>query len=258
MSEDKDEFLQAEKEYREINNELVIPAYRRFCEELGLSFHFWDELPVDSFDPEIAQGESALQEGAMNLFNRLKPELVLFKDKIVKFQFTSWDGTFTYSSWSIQEFLEQTSDELFYLKRLERRYETVSALLVLAGCFLTFLATTVLLSKFLPWEFLRGVSFWLGLGLGAALYYPLARSMKNIPKRIIDDGRLDGLATRIHELREQLAKVRGSRPDPSRQNRLGQLILQELQETMSPAEIERLVRRLKTRLFLVTKDNDRE
>jgi hypothetical protein len=53
MSEDRDLSAQAKEEYRELNNELIVPAYRRFCEELNLRFHFWDELPKDSYDPEI-------------------------------------------------------------------------------------------------------------------------------------------------------------------------------------------------------------
>ena len=255
MNEDKDAFSQAEEEYREINNELVVPAYRRFCHELDLPFHFWDELPKDSYDSEIACGESELHREAMNLFNSLKPELVLFKEKIVRFQFTSWDGTFTYWSSSAQEFLDKTSDELFYLKKLEHRYETVSAALVLACFFLILFTTSFLLAKFRASEFLSGA---LALGLGVVLSYVVARSIKTIPKRIIDDGRLKDVAERVHGLRDQLAKVRGSRPDPLRQNPLGQLLLQELQETMSPAEIEKIVRRLQTRLFLVPNEDDQE
>jgi len=129
MNEDKDLFTQAEEEYRELNNELVVPAYRRFCEELNLPFHFWDELPKDSFDPEISHGEFELHKEAMELFNKLKPELVLFKDNIVRFQFTSWDGTFSYDLWPIQDFIERTSDELFYLKNLEKRFEIISSIL---------------------------------------------------------------------------------------------------------------------------------
>jgi len=90
-----------------------------------------------------------------------------------------------------------------------------------------------------------------GIGLGGILYYLLMRHIRNIPHRIIDDGRLEGVAERINELREQLAKIRGSRPDPLRHKRLGQIILEELQQAMTPAEIEKLVRRLKTRLFIV-------
>jgi hypothetical protein len=255
MNEDKGAPSQAEEEYREINNELVAPAYRRFCHELGLPFHFWDELPKESYDSEIAHGEFELHKEAMNLFNRLNPEVVLFKDKIVRFQFTSWDGTFSYSSWPIQEFLDKTSDELFYLKKLGHRYNIVSAVLVIACFFLISFVMTFFLTKFLSSQFLSGV---LALALAITISYLLSRSMKTIPRRSIDVGSLTDLPDRVHRLRDQLAKIRGSRPDPSRQSRLGHLLLQELQQTMSTAEIERFVTRLKTRLFLVTKDNDQE
>jgi hypothetical protein len=251
MNEDKDLFTQAEEEYRELNNELVVPAYRRFCEELNLPFHFWDELPKDSFDPEISHGEFELHKEAMDLFNKLKPELVLFKDNIVRFQFTSWDGTFSYDLWPIHDFIERTSDELFYLKNLEKRSEIVSSILAFVISLLFFIATVYLVGKFSPWDFLNRSSIWLGIGLGGILYYLLMRHIRKIPHRIIDDGRLEGVAERINGLREQLAKIRGSRPDPLRQKRLGQIILDELQQTMTPAEIEKLVRRLKTRLFII-------
>lgn len=257
MNEDQDLFTQAEKEYLELNNELVVPAYRRFCEELNLPFHFWDELPKDSFDPEISLDEFLLHKEAMNLFNKLKPELVLFKDNIVRFQFTSWDGTFSYDLWPIQDFIEKVSDELFYLKNLEKRFEVISSILAFGGALLIFIATVFLLGKFSPWDFLSEVSVWLGLGLGGTFCYLLMRHIKNIPRRIIDDGRLDGVAERINELSDQLTKIRGSRPDPLRQKRLGGIILEDLQQSMSPAEIDKLVRRLKTRLFVVLDDKNK-
>jgi hypothetical protein len=33
----------------------------------------------------------------MSLFNRLKPELVLFRDHVVSFQFTDWGDGFSYA-----------------------------------------------------------------------------------------------------------------------------------------------------------------
>jgi hypothetical protein len=257
MKEDMDLFTQAEQEYRELNNELVVPAYRRFCEEFNLPFHFWDELPKDFFDPEISHAEFQLHKEAMNLFNKLKPELALFKDNVVRFQFTSWDGTFSYDLWPIHDFIEKVSDELFYLKNLENRFEIVSSIFALGSSLLVFIATVFLLGKFSPWDFLSHASIFLGIGLGGTLYYVLMRHIKKIPKRIIDDGRLEGVAEKINGLREQLTKIRGSRPDPLRQNKLGQIILEELQQSMSPAEIEKLVRRLKTRLFIVPDDKDK-
>lgn len=258
MNEDKDISAQAEEEYQDLNNELVVPAYRRFCEEFNLPFHFWDELPKDSFNPEISDIELDLHKEAMDLFNKLKPELLLFKDKIVRFQFTSWDGTFSYDLWPIHDFIEKTSDELFYLKNLENRFKIVSSILTFGSSFVVFVATTFLLGKFPPQNFLSEYSLLLGLGLGSVLYYSLVHHINNIPRRIIDDGRLQGVADKVKGLREQLAKIRGSQPDPLSQKRvekLGGLILEELQQSMAPAEIEKLVRRLKTRLFVVPNDN---
>ncbi|MCD6569546.1 MAG: hypothetical protein J7L53_02460 [Deltaproteobacteria bacterium] len=257
MDEEKDILAESEKEYRELNNELVVPAYRRFCEELNLPFHFWDELPKDSFDPEISHGEFELHKEAMDLFNKLKPELVFFKNKIVRFQFTSWDGSFSYDAWPIQDFIEKVSDELFYLQNLENRFKIVSSISAFGSFLLVFIATVFLIGKYSPWDFLSQASIWLGIGLGGIVYYLLTRRINKIPRRIIDDGRLEGVTDRIKSIREQLAKIRGSQPDPLRQKRIGNLILEELQQSMSPTEIEKLVHRLKIRLFVVSNENDK-
>jgi hypothetical protein len=50
MNEGKDFFHESKEEYRELNNELFVPAYQRFCKELDIPFHFWDELPKESSD----------------------------------------------------------------------------------------------------------------------------------------------------------------------------------------------------------------
>lgn len=257
MSNDKGLFTQTKGEYRELKDELVDPAYRRFCEELNLPFHFWDELPKDSFDPEISCSEFMLHKEAMNLFNRLKPELVLFKDNIVRFQFTSWDGTFSYDLYPIHEFFEQVSDERFYLKNLEKRFATTFVVLAPGIALLVFIVTVYLLGKFSPWVFLENSSIWLGIGLGGITYHLLKRLIRNIPHRIIDDEKFEGVAERINELRENLAKIGGSSPDFLRQKRLDRLTLEDFQQTIATADMEMLVHRLQSRLFIDLRGNNK-
>jgi hypothetical protein len=49
-------------EFKEINNELVVPEYRRFCDNFNLPFHFADELPSGSIPPEILHKELRLHQ----------------------------------------------------------------------------------------------------------------------------------------------------------------------------------------------------
>jgi len=207
MNQERDIYKQAEKEYQELNNELVIPSYRRFCKELNLQFHFWDELLKDSYNSEISLAEFPLHNEAMDLFNRLKPEVVIFKDKVIRYQFTNWNGDFTYDSWPIQEYFDKVSDELFYLKNLEKRYKSVSTRLVFVISILAFIVTTLLLLMLLSWKLAIG----LGFILGGAVYYFLTHYInKKIPQRIIDDGRLIGVVEQINKLRKQITRINNS------------------------------------------------
>ncbi|MBC8555927.1 MAG: hypothetical protein H8D23_40460 [Candidatus Brocadiales bacterium] len=113
-------YKETEEEYNCLNNELAVPAFRKFCKENGLLFHFWDELSKDKFDPEVGDKELDLLQEALELFNRLKPELNYFKGKIVRFQYTSWDE-FDYDIWEMDDFLSFVSDEIKYVKFLQRK-----------------------------------------------------------------------------------------------------------------------------------------
>jgi|TARA_B100001971_G_C17923349_1_gene398949 hypothetical protein len=113
---------QYEEERKILNNELVCPAYRKFCRDNGLNFHFWDELPKEDFNPEISQKELKLHEEAMNLFNRLKPEYDFFNGKVVHFHFTTTSGDFDFDTWEIEDFLKEISEDLRYFRPPEKFY----------------------------------------------------------------------------------------------------------------------------------------
>jgi hypothetical protein len=83
---DKDNYInKLDEEFREINKELFVPAYRLFCRTAGFKFHFWDELPKGSYNPEISLEEEKLHDVSMTIFNKTKPGLFLFKNKVVDF-----------------------------------------------------------------------------------------------------------------------------------------------------------------------------
>lgn len=125
---------QAMLDRKVLNDEVVVPAYREFCRANGLAFHFWDELPENAFDAQTARRESGLHHEAMDLFNRMKPEFIVRDGFVVRYQFTSWDGDFEYSSWPIEEFLSNTANEAISIKSMKRSFEIVlCALLLLAS-----------------------------------------------------------------------------------------------------------------------------
>lgn len=252
----RDEFTELEKEYREINDELVVPSYRRFCEDLDIPFHFWDELPQEEHDPRISLDELPLHKEAMDLFNRLKPELSLFKGKVVRFQFKSWDGGFTYTTIPINEFFDEVADQIFFLNKLEHRFHTVSQGLAFSAALVSFVLAIILTLRLVPWDSAKQASILTALLLAVLLYYWLERRIRRLPRRILEDGKLDGVAERLQNLQKRLAEIRGSRPNPLRQKRLGQLILDDVQQFTSTADIERFVRRLRSNLYLVPRDKE--
>lgn len=248
MTEENSGFAEWEAEVRELNNDLVVPAYRRFCEELRIPFHFWDQL-ASAFDPEIALKEDSLHKEAMDLFNRLKPELVLFKDHVVSFHFTDWGGGFTHTKVPLADFLETAADDAFFLEKLRSRFELVTGALAILIGFCAAALVTWLTSRWIErFELFvfGGVLLWVSISLG--------KRIKRLPRHIVDDGRLNNVWERLKSLRRRLDEIRGSKPNPldeQRSVRLGMLVLGELSETMEPEQIRRLVRRLQSNLRLV-------
>lgn len=97
------------EQFRDMNNELVVPAYRQFCRENDLRFHFWDELPKEAFDRKVSEREFELHKKGMALFNSLKPEHHLFRDHVVTFQLSSWAGDIDYKTKHLEEFMRDHS-----------------------------------------------------------------------------------------------------------------------------------------------------
>jgi hypothetical protein len=154
----------------------------------------------------------------MDLFNRLKPELVLFKGKVVRFQFKSWDGSFSYTAIPTNQFLDEVADQIFFLNKLEHRFRTVSQSLALLAALVSFVLALVLTLRLVPWDFVKQASILGALLLAVMAYYWLERRIQRLPRRILEDGRLDGVSERLQSLQKRLAEIRGSRQNRLRQN----------------------------------------
>ena len=115
----------------ELSHKLVVPAYRKFCRQNGLNFHFWDELPKGDFNLKVASAELELQMEAMGLFNALKPEYDFYEGNVISFRFSCWDGHFEHTSQPSADFLNQAAQNQRQLEKLERRLEVLCDLLAI-------------------------------------------------------------------------------------------------------------------------------
>jgi len=157
-------------ERTKLNNEIIVPAYRQFCKENSLAFHFWDELPKEQFNPEIALEELMLHHEAMNCFNNLKPKFVLFNNKIYTFHFTVWGGDFEFMEWEIEDFLNQAHEQVNRVGGLEKQLQAAFSILGVMSVILI-IVLTVLTSIFFADKF--GLFFDLGIVIGTVSIFSL-------------------------------------------------------------------------------------
>lgn len=257
MTMDDNAVSEVESCYRRLQNELVTPEYRRFCDQLRIPFHFWDELPDTDFDSDIALAEMPLHARSMALFNRIKPELTIFGDEVIRYQFTSWDGTFSYRSESIEDFLLHTSDQNYYLKMLEQRFERVSAGLVLLLGLVCFAALYVAFGALLPEH--RGPGDLLAVVISSGFGLYLWRRLNDIPRRLLDE-QMEDLEKDLKELRVELARIRGNHPNPlllRRERHLGDVLLEELNDSMNSEQLRRFIRRVQSGFKVVRPEDDK-
>jgi hypothetical protein len=192
-----DDFEHREQEYRELNNELVVPQYDSLCRELGWNALF--DAPV-----ETSRGRRRLEyhNEAMNLFNRLKPEYVVFKNNIVWYQFTEWGGRFAYEVKPAALFLNETADKLYYLQCLEKRFMQVRMALATVATIGMFAALAVATNAWLPPE-LRWLATLPQLAVALATGSWLDRRLARVPRAIAEDGRFRDTAARALVLQQE-------------------------------------------------------
>jgi hypothetical protein len=247
MSHDGDAVTKIQAEHRQLNDELVVPAYRDFCTEVGLPFHFWDELPNDWFDPGVSLDEMPLHKEGMDLFNRLRPELIVFKDRVVRFQFRSWDGDISYDTWSLRGFMGEISDELLYLKRIETRLQDVSSLFAFVCAAVVLISILLIYGRYAGGSWYGTLFLMLGLCTSVGLYRLVRRlAIRRLPRRLVGDEEVDSAVRRILDLRGKLEGIRGTAPDPlpvGCHNRLGMLGSRTPDRPESKEEIADCIRR---------------
>ena len=192
-----------------MTTELVIPAYRRFCRENGLNFHF-DELPAATRNARMALKEAALHREAHPLFNELQPEFHVWRDYIIKFRFWSWEGDVFYEAQSIGEFWREHTR----LKKSEMRHETVvAALLIIAQVFLIvscgLLARHVVPGLFTEWSSLLVFPGFLIAG-SAVIWWFCHRQPARKREREVEGlrRRLEALRVRLNEVQVRPGSIR--------------------------------------------------
>ena len=167
------------------------------------------------------------------------------------YQFTETNGRFTYEKTPVNRALQEKDDQLFYLRQLEQRVDVV-CMIVIGVVFCLACAVPVWLGAFIAPE---GLGFPFGLLVTAgslALCVWLSNRLRRMPKRSIDDGRMEGLVERVRDLQGKLAELHGDRPSPLRQESQGKTVFSELSRSMSEEEVGESVRELQSRVFVVS------
>ncbi|MFW6026544.1 MAG: hypothetical protein ACOCRX_09395 [Candidatus Woesearchaeota archaeon] len=211
MESDIEEY---QEKYKYLNDNLVVSSYRKFCKDLNLPLHFWEEISDEYYNSEISLEETKnFNPEAMDLFNIIKPDVVFFEGKVIRYQFTSWTE-FTFADYPVGEYLEETSDNLFYLKKLEEHYENIADNISVIITILV-LITLFSINHYLPLSSQLGGSIYFTLTIiisalsGTYLRKYLKDTKKGLPKRIIDDGRLEekNVKERVNKLRSELKEL---------------------------------------------------
>jgi hypothetical protein len=227
-------------ERRDVMSAVATPAYRQFCSDLELPFHFWDELPESSFDVKISAAENRLHPEARSLFNLFGPWLALHRGAIIRFKFDVAYGSVDVETMGVDAFLGKVEDSEIELARLRNRLGIVAGILSAAFG----LTVVVLAARFLPfWPQLdtfvlvaiAGFSIWLHQGL---IRMPSAR---------IQGLRRQQIEARLVDLRHRLDEIRGDRPRPQVPNIAtgpGSALVHELRKEVGPKEFWRMVWRL--------------
>jgi len=201
-----DSFNESEEKRKKINNELVCQSYRDFCKQNDLKFHFWDELPANKFNAEISTKEMKLHHEAMNCFNNLKPRFVLFDNKIYSFHYTDWGGDFNYECWEIQEFLNQTYDEINESGVYEKQAKIAVDILTIVVAILIIILTVSLDIKFIKLP-ISWLSLVIGIGVAILVGYLIKKKLIHDPlKRVVSEK--EKFVKRLSNLKKQFISTK--------------------------------------------------
>ncbi len=184
------------EEIKELNDELVVPAYRRFCRENGLKFHFQDGELRGRRDRRIFEEEFKLQHEAMTLFNRLKPEYHLQGNQVVSFQLIAWGLDIKLRRTTVEDFFQKHAELLSQSKRDENLIVALLVGFIIATCFLG-ISVCRLFPGFTLWVcFISGLLF-----IGGVYYWTETRPVRSRKREF------DRLQAQLEDLRQRLNGV---------------------------------------------------
>ncbi|HPN32643.1 MAG TPA: hypothetical protein PKY81_16950, partial [bacterium] len=130
------DLIQGMDKDRNINNELAVPAFRKFCRDNNLNFHFQDELPKSSQVPEISIKEFPLIQRALELFNFLHPRYYYYKGDIISFDFSGLFQDMVAEKYTLDSFIskmDQTTKSVEILeKTLNRQKNNMNKVMMYA------------------------------------------------------------------------------------------------------------------------------
>lgn len=195
---------------KEINNELIIPSFWKFCRALHLPLTFGEQNSesVQPWDPDIFYKEmlAGSHEEALDIFNSLRPEYCFYKGQVVRFTFTDSMGDSAYDIWPVKEFLNKTSDKHFYLKVLESRFNYVLQLAAIGWAMLVFFFMSALFPSS------GSIGDWFAIALSGGVYYLIGSRANRMPHKVAEGKEVVRALERIERLREKLAQTHAQHP----------------------------------------------
>lgn len=132
------DFESWEKEHKDINNNLAVPLYRKFCKEYELNFHFADEKNIINHDIpfEILHSEMPLHGKALSLFNFVNKPYHPFREGLVSFAYTSWDD-FNYDYLGLGEIAQEMENKDIAISKLKNESKFYGAIVLILSLLLT-------------------------------------------------------------------------------------------------------------------------
>jgi ABC-type multidrug transport system fused ATPase/permease subunit len=126
------------KEHKDINNNLAVPLYRKFCKEYELNFHFADEKSIVDHDKlmSILHDEHSLHDEALSLFNFVNKSYHPFKNGLVSFVYTT-PLDFDYDNLGLDEIAQEMENKDAAIKKLENQSLIYTYIAVISTLILT-------------------------------------------------------------------------------------------------------------------------
>lgn len=194
-----DDFVKREQEMIRLNNEVAVPAYRKFCKENNLNFHFWDELSNEEKNSDLRYEELELHKEAMYCFNNLKPRFILHRNKIYEYCFDEWSRNISFNSWEVEEFLKQSDEFSIKISNLKKQLDWALSFIAIVVVIISF-GLAILLAYLFFGSVLASVGFVLGFLIPLFLFYIIGK--KYFSASLNEDNKS------LAEVKEKLEKLK--------------------------------------------------